>query len=63
MDAHKKLILIFFFYNSFPRNEEDGNSKHETEEDVDDDGTATKDSDSKATDSKDTEFDRPSSSG
>ncbi|KAJ6650068.1 Chromodomain-helicase-DNA-binding protein 7, partial [Pseudolycoriella hygida] len=46
-----------------PTNEDDGNSKHETEEDVDDDGTATKDSDSKATDSKDTEFDRPSSSG
>lgn len=52
-----------FLSTPFCRNEDDGNSKHETEEDVDDDGTATKDSDSKATDSKDTEFDRPSSSG
>lgn len=41
---------------------DDGNSKHD-DDDVDDDGTATKDSDSKPIDLKDTEFDRPSSSG
>ena len=45
------------------RGEDDINSKHDDDE-VDDDGTATKDSDSKPADStKDTEFDRPSSSG
>ncbi|XP_037903696.1 chromodomain-helicase-DNA-binding protein 7 isoform X5 [Hermetia illucens] len=39
------------------RNEDDANSKHEDAEDVDEDGMATKDSDSKA------EMDRPCSSG
>lgn len=54
---------MVYVHFSLLRIDDDGNSKHETEEDVDDDGTATKDSDSKATDSKDAEFDRPSSSG
>lgn len=44
-------------------NEEDAVSKHENDEDVDEDTTATKDSDSKNTEIKETESDRPSSSG
>lgn len=61
------LIWIFFLFFFILRlycsiEIDDGNSKHD-DDDVDDDGTATKDSDSKPIDLKDTEFDRPSSSG
>lgn len=56
-------FFLLFIHREYCRIEiDDGNSKHE-DDDVDDDGTATKDSDSKPIDLKDTEFDRPSSSG
>ena len=45
--------------------DDDANSKHEDVDDVDEDGNATKDSDSKPSiiDLKDGDVDRPSSSG
>lgn len=61
-------VRIFFFCFSFEYRysaEEDANSKQEIDEEVDDDGAATKDSDSKpAAEPKDPDaLDRPSSSG
>lgn len=56
IDCHYVLTFSFFLFG-LNRNEDDANSKHEDAEDVDEDGMATKDSDSKA------EMDRPCSSG